>query len=143
MSSSGAGRWGGDFPWDDPPGTGWAVQSALEDTEAALRRSAARLRACGQEDRARRAERSAARVRFDLDEPRVARQLYAAAARLRDIQGIKQLADQVLETVRRSRKLTAATCSWRTRPPNARPLRALAPKRRSAACGPSSLSPGR
>ena len=97
MSSSGAGRWHGDFPWDDPPGTGWRAQPALEHTEAALRRSAARLRACGQEDRARRAERSAARARFDLDEPLVARQLYAAAARLRHTPRVEPLASQVLE----------------------------------------------
>jgi len=99
MSSSGSGRWHEDFPWRDSPGTGRRVQSALERTEAALRRSAARLRACGQEDQARRAERSAGQARFDLDEPLVALQLYAAAARLRHTPRVEPLASQVLEKV--------------------------------------------
>jgi len=99
MSSPGPGRWDGDFPWGDPPGTGWRVRSALENTEVALRRSAARLRACGQEDQARRAERSAAWARFDLDEPLVARQLCTAAAALRHAQRVEPLAGQVLQKV--------------------------------------------
>jgi hypothetical protein len=99
MSSSGTGRWSGVFPWRDPPGAGRTVQSALERTEAALRRSAARLRACGQEDLARRAERSPALARFDLDEPLAARQLYAAAAALRHAPRVEPLAGQVLEKV--------------------------------------------
>jgi len=99
MSSSGADRWYGDFPWGDQAGAGWRDPPTLEDTEAALRRTAARLRACGQEDRARRAERSAARARFDLDEPLVARQLYTAAAGLRHTPRVEPLASQVLEKV--------------------------------------------
>ena len=99
MSSSGSGGWSGDFPWRDLPGTGRRVRSALEDTEAALRRSAARLRACGQEDRARRAERSAASVRFDLNEPLLAGQLHVATAGLRHIPRVEPLASQVLEKV--------------------------------------------
>jgi GAF domain len=50
-------------------------------------------------DRAVRAERSAAWVRFDLDEPLIARQLYAAAAKLRDVRGLEPLASQMLEKV--------------------------------------------
>ncbi len=96
---AGPGPWFGDFPWRDPPDTGPRVRSVLERTEAALRRSAARLRACGQEDRARQAERSAAWARFDLDEPLVAQELYAAAARLRQFQRVEPLAKQVLETM--------------------------------------------
>ena len=99
MSGSGTGQWYGDFPWPDQPGAGWRVQSALESTEAALRRPAVRLRGCGQEDRALRAERSAAWVRFDLDEPLMAQQLYTAAAKLRGIHGLKPLAGQVPEKV--------------------------------------------
>lgn len=71
----------------------------LEATEAAHHRSAARLRACGQEDQARRAERFAAWARFDLDEPRAAQQLYGAAARLRHIGPVEPLAEQVLDQV--------------------------------------------
>ena len=99
MSSSATGRGPGDFPWPDLPGTGRRARPAREDTEAALRGSAARLRACGQEDQARRAERSAAWVRFDLDEPLVAGQLHAAAAGLWHIPRVEPLAGQVLETV--------------------------------------------
>jgi GAF domain-containing protein len=99
VNSFGPGRWHGDFPWGDPLGTGLRVRSALENTEAALSRSAARLRAGGQEDRARRAERSAAWVRFDLDEPLAAHQLYTGTADLRDIRGLEPLASQVLEKV--------------------------------------------
>jgi len=95
MSSSATGRGPGDFPWPDLPGTGRRARPALEDTEAALRGSAARLRACGQEDQARRAERSAAQARFDLDEPLVAGQLHAAAAGLWHIPRVEPLAGQM------------------------------------------------
>ena len=71
----------------------------LERAEAAHRKSAARLRACGQEDRARQVERSAAWARFDLDEPLVAQQLYLGAARLRYIRRLEPLAGQALEKV--------------------------------------------
>jgi hypothetical protein len=105
MSSSGTRR-----------GTGWRVQSALEDTEAALLslRSAARLRASSQQDQARRAERSAAWARFDLDDPLVARQLYAAV-NLRDIQGLGRWPVGCWRRCCRSRVPTAATCSWLAR----------------------------
>jgi hypothetical protein len=99
MSSSGSGGWPGDSPWGDLPGTGWRARSALEGTEAALRTSAARLRACGWEDQARRAERFAMSVRFDLDEPLAARQLHAAAAGLRRTPRVEPLASQVLKEV--------------------------------------------
>jgi hypothetical protein len=75
------------------------VQAVLEETEATLRKSAARMRASGQVDLARRAERFAAWARFDLDEPHVARQLYAAAAGLRPIRRLEPLAGRALETV--------------------------------------------
>jgi GAF domain-containing protein len=71
----------------------------LELTEAAHRRSAARLRSCGQEDRARQAEQFAAWARFDLDEPRVAQRLYRASARLRYIPQLEPLAEQALDNV--------------------------------------------
>jgi len=99
MSSSGSGGWSGDFLSGDLPGTGWRARWALEETEAALRRSAARQRARGQQDQAQRAERSAASVRFDLDEPLVARQLHTAAAGLQHTPRVELLASQVLEKV--------------------------------------------
>ena len=94
-----AGRWYGDFARGDAPGTDRRVRIAVENTEAALRRSAARLRQCGQEHRARRAERFAAWARFDLDEPLAAQQLYVAAARLRYIRRLEPLADRALDNV--------------------------------------------
>ena len=99
MDTSVPGRWFRDGPWHDATGIGRAVQAALEDTEAMLRTSARRLRACGQEDGARRAERFAAWARFDLDEPLVARKLYAAAARLRRTPRVELIAGQALEEV--------------------------------------------
>lgn len=72
MDVSGAGRWFPNLVLHDASGTGRSVQTVLEDTEAALRKSAHRLRECGQEDGARQAERFAAWTRFDLDEPVVA-----------------------------------------------------------------------
>jgi GAF domain-containing protein len=71
----------------------------LTDAEAAILRSAARLRACGHKDRARRVERLAGCARFDLDEPLIAQQLHAAAAGLRHSQPVELLAGQALEKV--------------------------------------------
>src|SRR5215470_12551322 len=99
MGTSGASRWPWDFPDRDAAGMGRTLQTVLGDTEAALLRSAARLRASGREDRARQVERLAGWARFDLDEPVVAQELYAAAARLRYIRRVEPLADQVLEQV--------------------------------------------
>src|SRR5215471_12726133 len=99
MDPPGSGRWFPDLSWHDTWVTGRTVRAVLEGTEAALRKSARRMRECGQEDGARRAERFAEWARFDLDEPGVAQQLYLAAARLRDIQRPGPLADQALEKV--------------------------------------------
>jgi hypothetical protein len=71
----------------------------LGDTEAALLKSAAQLRASGREDRARGVERLAGWARFDLDEPVVAQELYAAAAKLQYVERVEPLADQALEMV--------------------------------------------
>jgi hypothetical protein len=98
MDPPGSGRWFPDLSWHGTPVTGRAVQ-VLEGTEAALRKSARRMRECGQEDGARRAEQFAEWIRFDLDEPVVAQQLYLAAARLRGIRRPGLLADQALEKV--------------------------------------------
>lgn len=84
-------------PWPDAPHLGWRVQVMLENSEAAFRKSAALLRSCGQQDRARQVERFAGWARFDLDEPLVARQLYSATARLRHVHGLEPLAGQMLE----------------------------------------------
>jgi len=99
MATSEADRWFGDYPWQDASSTSWTVHAVLEDTEAALRKSAGRLRSSGQEDGARQVERFAAWARFDLEEPLVARQLYLAVARLRPIRQPGLLAGQVLEKV--------------------------------------------
>src|SRR5215470_9946228 len=108
MDTSVPGRWFRDGPWHDATGIGRAVQAALEDTEAMLRTSARRLRACGQEDGARRAERFAAWARFDLDEPLVARKLYAAAARLRRTPRLEPSAGQGISSSRGVRRSRAA-----------------------------------
>lgn len=99
MDTSGAGQRLWDFPRGDATGMVRRVQVVLEETEATYRRSAALLRACGQEDQARRAERFAAWARFDLDEPGVAERLYLAAAELRYIQRPELLAARVLDTM--------------------------------------------
>ena len=99
MGTSGASRWPWDFPERDAAGTPRTLPTVLGDTEAALLSSAARLRVSGREDRARQVERLAGWARFDLDEPVVSQELYAAAARLRYIRRIEPLADQVLEQV--------------------------------------------
>src|SRR5262252_11114867 len=93
------GQWTDDEPLFDGAAIGGRVRAVLERTEAAHRRSAARLRASGREERARFIERSAAWVRFDLDEPLAAQQLYAAAARLERVRGIRGLAERALEGV--------------------------------------------
>ena len=99
MGTSGASRWPWDFPERDAAGMGRTQQMVLGDTEAALLRSAAWLRVSGRQDRARQLERLAGWARFDLDEPVVAQELYAAAARLRYVRRVESLADQVLEQV--------------------------------------------
>ncbi len=99
MTTSRAGRWYGDSPWLEAPGTSRRIQLILEETEAALHRSALALRTSGKEDRALRVERFAAWARFDLDEPLVARRLYAAAAGLRHARWLEPLAGQALDTV--------------------------------------------
>jgi len=99
MATSGADRGFRDSPWHGAPGTGRTAHAVLEDTEAALRKSAGRLRASGQEDGARQVERFAAWARFDLEEPLVAQQLYLAVARLRPIRQPELLAGQMLGKV--------------------------------------------
>jgi len=93
------GHWIEDEPLYDGAALGGRVRAVLERTEAAHRRTAARLRASGREDRASIIERSAAWVRFDLDEPLAAQQLYAAAGQLERARGIRGLTDRALEEV--------------------------------------------
>ena len=99
MATSGADRRRRDPPRHEPSGAGRTVHAVLEDTEAALRKSVARLRSSGQEDGARQVERFAEWARFDLEEPLAARQLHLAAARLRQVRPLELLAGQVLEKV--------------------------------------------
>jgi len=99
MNISRADRWLMDVPLHDGSRLGQSFQKVLEGAEATLRKSALRLRECGQEEGARRAERFAAWARFDLDEPGVAERLYLAAAELRYIQRPELLAARVLDTM--------------------------------------------
>jgi hypothetical protein len=75
----------------------WSLRRLLEESETVHRRSAERLRALGQEDQARRAEQFAAGIRFDLDEPRQARRLYAAMKGLREVPRLGGLFSRALE----------------------------------------------
>jgi hypothetical protein len=99
MDTSRAARWFREPSWRETAGMDRRVQAVLEETESAFRTSARRLRASGQDDRARQVERYAAWARFDLDEPQAAQRLYAAAARLRGIRQPQRLADHALEIV--------------------------------------------
>jgi hypothetical protein len=98
MGAFGGDGWLLDLPWSDA-GIELRVQALLERTEATHRRSAARLRSCGDEDRARIAEQFAEWARFDLDEPLVAQQLYRASAVLRRIPQLYLLAKLALDNV--------------------------------------------
>lgn len=69
----------------------------LERAEAIHLGAASTLRSMGCEDEARRADQFAAWARFDLDEPRAARRLYAAAGELRGLPRFRLLLDKVLE----------------------------------------------
>jgi GAF domain-containing protein len=69
----------------------------LERTETAHRKAADRLRASGLEDLAQQAEQFAAAARFDLDEPRAAQRLYAAAGALRGLSRPRLLFGKMLE----------------------------------------------
>ena len=90
-------RWGEAFPWLVRTGQDWKLRRLLEETETIHRSSAARLRALGQDDQARRAERFAAWVRLDLDEPEAARRLYAASRDLREVARPGLLFGKILE----------------------------------------------
>jgi GAF domain-containing protein len=69
----------------------------LEEAEAMHRRSAVRLRQFGRNDLARQAEQFARWIRFDLDEPVLARRLYAAVRDLREISQPGSLLAKALE----------------------------------------------
>jgi GAF domain-containing protein len=92
-----AGMSSGDSALLGVTGASLRLELALENAEATFLKSAARLRTSGQLERARRIERYAASARFDLDEPILARQLYATAGRLRQIGQLEILADLALE----------------------------------------------
>jgi len=90
-----------DGAWEDsqwPAGTSESAgfRGLLERTEAVQRGAAARLRGLGWEEWALQAEQFAAWARFDLDEPRAARRLYATALELRPLTG-RLLYGKVLE----------------------------------------------
>jgi len=78
-------------------GQDWKLRRLLEEAETIQRRSAARFRALGWDDQARRAEQFAAWIRLDLDEPRAARRLYSAARALREVPRPGLLVSKILE----------------------------------------------
>jgi hypothetical protein len=77
-------RWSEAFPWLARTGQDRRLRRLLEEAETLHRRSAARLRAHGREDLARRSEQYAAWARSDLDHPRAARLLFAVTRNLRE-----------------------------------------------------------
>jgi hypothetical protein len=77
-------RWSEAFPGLARTGQDRRLRRLLEEAETLHRRSAARLRAHGREDLARRSEQYAAWVRSDLDHPRAARLLFAVTRNLRE-----------------------------------------------------------
>jgi GAF domain-containing protein len=78
-------------------GQDWKLRRLLQEAEAIHRSSAARFRALGWHDQARRAEQFAAWIRLDLDEPRSARRLYSAARALREVPRPGLLFTEILE----------------------------------------------
>ena len=78
-------RWTEAFPWLVRTGQDRKLRRLLEEAEATHRAAAARFRALGRDDQARRAQQFAAWVRLDLDEPQAARRLYSAARNLRGV----------------------------------------------------------
>ena len=90
-------RWTEAFPLLVRAGQDWKLRRLLEETETLHRNTAARLRALGQEDLARRAEQFAVWTRLDLDEPRAARRLYTATRDLREVSGLGSLFTKILE----------------------------------------------
>jgi len=75
----------------------WRLQRLLEEAETLHHDSAARLRALGREDLARRAEQFAAWIRLDLDQPQAARRLYGVTKDLRGIPRLGLLFSKALE----------------------------------------------
>ena len=90
-------QWPEPFPWMAGASGDWTFRKLLERTEAMHRGAADRLRGMGWEDLARRADQFAAWVRFDLDEPRAARRLHAAAKELRGLSRPSLLFGKALE----------------------------------------------
>ena len=90
-------RWIEAFPLLVRTGQDWKLRRLLEEAETIQRRSAARFRALGWDDQARRAEQFAAWIRLDLDEPRAARRLYSAARALREVPRPGLLVSKILE----------------------------------------------
>lgn len=90
-------RWTEAFPWLARTGQEWKLRRLLEEAEASQRRAAARFRALGREDQARRAEQFAAWIRLDLEDPRAARRLYAATRALREVPRSGSLLTKILE----------------------------------------------
>lgn len=90
-------RWAEAFPRLVRTGQDWKLRRLLEEAETRHRDSAARLRALGRNDQARRAEQFAAWVRLDLDEPQAARRLYSATRDLREVRRPGLLVSKILE----------------------------------------------
>jgi GAF domain-containing protein len=90
-------RWSEAFPWLAQTGQDRKLRRLLSEAEALHRSSAVRLRELGQYELARQAEQFARWARFDLDEPVIARRLYAVTKDLREIPELRLLLARVLE----------------------------------------------
>jgi hypothetical protein len=90
-------RWSEAFPWLARTGQDRRLRMLLEETERLHRSAAARLRAHGREDLARRSEQFAGWARSDLDHPRASRRLFTATRNLREITRAGSLFAKALE----------------------------------------------
>lgn len=90
-------RWSEAFPVLARTGQERKLRRLLEEAEALHRAAAARMREVGREDLARQAEQFAAWIRLDLDEPLLARRLYAVTRDLREISQLALLLAKALE----------------------------------------------
>jgi hypothetical protein len=90
-------RWSEAFPWLALTGHDRTLRRLLEEAEALHLSSAMRLRGLGRADLARQVEQFAGWIRFDLDQPLLARRLYAATKDLREIPEPGRLLAKALE----------------------------------------------
>ena len=91
------GRWRQAFPWLTETGRSRELLRLLRTSENAYRSSATQLRANGQFEQARKADRRAEWARFQLDDPLAVGQLYAVTRNLRQASALAPLPAMALD----------------------------------------------